>query len=330
MLAAAVALNVAVVVPAVIVTDGGTVSKLLLLASVTLEPPMGATWVSVTVQVLTALCARLVGLQVTPETSTGARRPMLAVWKLPPRIAVTVTLWLLAIELAAVALKAAVVAPAATITEAGTVSQVLLLSSATLDPPVGAAWVSVTVQVLTALCARLVGLQVTPETRTPVSRLMVTVRELLPRVAVKVALWLLAIEAPAVALNVAVVAPAATVTEAGTVSEALLLASVTLDPPVGAVVFKVTVQLATAPGFRLPGLHMRDEMAGTVTIALAPADTVSPLPVASTPTGLFIVIAVVTALAASVNWMLATTPEAIVLVFNPDSRQVNKPDADAQ
>jgi hypothetical protein len=104
-----------------------------------------------------------------------------------------------------------------------------------------------------------------------------------------------------VALNVAVVAPAATVTEAGTVSEALLLASVTLDPPVGAVVFKVTVQLATAPGFRLPGLHMRDEMAGTVTIALAPADTVSPLPVASTPTGLFIVIAVVTALAASVN-----------------------------
>jgi hypothetical protein len=41
-------------------------------------------------------------------------------------------------------------------------------------------------------------------------------------------------EAAAVARNVAVVAPAATVTDAGTVREALLLASVTLDPPVGA------------------------------------------------------------------------------------------------
>jgi len=44
---------------------------------------------------------------------------------------------------------------------------------------------------------------------------------------------LLAIEAAAVALNVAVVAPAATVTVAGTVSEVLLLASVTPDPPTG-------------------------------------------------------------------------------------------------
>jgi hypothetical protein len=63
---------------------------------------------------------------------------------------------------------------------------------------------------------------------------MVAVCELVPRVAVTVALSLPAIEAAAVALNVAVVAPAATVTDAGTVSEALLLASVTLDPPVGA------------------------------------------------------------------------------------------------
>jgi hypothetical protein len=46
---------------------------------------------------------------------------------------------------------------------------------------------------------------------------------------------LLAIVAAAVALNVAVVAPAATVTDAGTVSKVLLLPSVTLDPPAGAV-----------------------------------------------------------------------------------------------
>ena len=46
---------------------------------------------------------------------------------------------------------------------------------------------------------------------------------------------MLAMVAAAVALKVAVVAPDATVTYAGTVSEALLLPSVTADPPVGAV-----------------------------------------------------------------------------------------------
>jgi hypothetical protein len=46
-----------------------------------------------------------------------------------------------------VALKVAVVAPDGTVTEAGRASRVLLLASVTLDPPVGATWVSVTVQV---------------------------------------------------------------------------------------------------------------------------------------------------------------------------------------
>ena len=95
---------------------------------------------------------------------------------------------MLAIEAAAVALKVAVVAPAATVTDAGTVSEALLLASVTLDPPVGAFWVSVTVQVLTALCPRLAGSQATPETSTGASRLIVAVLELLPRVAVTVAL----------------------------------------------------------------------------------------------------------------------------------------------
>jgi hypothetical protein len=136
--------------------------------------------------------------------------------------------------------------------------------------------------------------------------------------------------AAAVALKVAVVAPVATVTDAGRVSKALFLASVTLEPPAGAVVFKVNVQLATALGVRFPGLHVREEMVGTVMTALVPAETGNPLPVASTPTGLFIVIAVVTGLAASVNCTLAITPEDIVLVFDPVSRHVSKPDAEVQ
>ena len=90
--AAAVALKVAVVAPAVTVTDAGTVSDVLLLASVTLEPPRGAVWVSVTVHVPTALCPRLAGLQARVDTRTGASRLTVAVWELLPRVEVTVTL----------------------------------------------------------------------------------------------------------------------------------------------------------------------------------------------------------------------------------------------
>ena len=95
---------------------------------------------------------------------------------------------MLAIEAAAVALKVAVVAPAATVTDAGTVSEALLLARVTLEPPVGAVWASVTVHVLTALRPRLVGLQASADTSTDPDRVTVAVVELLPRVAVTVAL----------------------------------------------------------------------------------------------------------------------------------------------
>jgi hypothetical protein len=90
--AAAVALKTAVVAPADTVTDAGTVSKALLLDTVTVAPPEGAVCVSVTVQLLTPLCPRLVGLQVTPDTSTGANKLIAAVCKLAPSVAVTVAL----------------------------------------------------------------------------------------------------------------------------------------------------------------------------------------------------------------------------------------------
>ena len=49
-------------------------------------------------------------------------------------------------------------------------------------------------------------------------------------------------------LNFALVAPAATVTLAGTVAAAVLLdVSVTIEPPAGAALFSVTVPLALAP-----------------------------------------------------------------------------------
>ena len=88
--AEAVALKAALVAPAATVTEAGTASEALLLASVTLEPLVGA--VSVTAQVLTALGPRLVGLQATPETRTGANRLMVDVCELEPRLAVRTAL----------------------------------------------------------------------------------------------------------------------------------------------------------------------------------------------------------------------------------------------
>jgi hypothetical protein len=62
-----------------------------------------------------------------------------------------VAFWLLGILAAAVALNVAVIAPDPTVTEDGTVSRALSLPSVTMVPPVGAACVSVTRQVLAEL-----------------------------------------------------------------------------------------------------------------------------------------------------------------------------------
>jgi len=58
-----------------------------------------------------------------------------------------------------------------------------------------------------------------------------------------------------VAVKLAVVEPAATVTEVGTVSAALLSESATLEPPVGAACDNVTVQVALPPELTVAGVH---------------------------------------------------------------------------
>jgi hypothetical protein len=69
-----VALKVADVAAAATVTEPGTVRLELVFVRVTLAPPVGAGWVRVTVQVLAAFGPRLVGLQASEETRTGAIR----------------------------------------------------------------------------------------------------------------------------------------------------------------------------------------------------------------------------------------------------------------
>lgn len=66
---------------------------------------------------------------------------------------------------------------------------------------------------------------------------------------------------PAVALNVAVVEPAGTVTvEAGTGSNVLLLEMATDVPPLGAAWFKVRVQVVLTPELKPVGLHTKEDI----------------------------------------------------------------------
>jgi len=85
----------------------------------------------------------------------------------------------LLVRVPVVAVKVAVVAAAATVTEAGTVSAVVLLDSVTEAPPVGAAFVRVTVHVEEPFEERLVGLQASVDINTGAVRLTVAVAELL-------------------------------------------------------------------------------------------------------------------------------------------------------
>jgi len=75
---------------------------------------------------------------------------------------------------------------------------------------------------------------------------------------------------PLVAPKLAVVAAAATVTEAGTVNIALLLESVTAAPPVGADLVTVTVHVLLALGPRLDGAQaIEDTSTGATKLMVA-------------------------------------------------------------
>lgn len=62
--------------------------------------------------------------------------------------------------------------------------------------------------------------------------------------------------------NVALVAPAATVTPDGTVTEVLLLDRLTRAPPLGAAPLRVTVPVEEEPPFTLPGLSVTEDSTG--------------------------------------------------------------------
>ncbi len=307
---------------------------MLLLFSVTLDPPVGAACDNVTVQldVLAELTVVGVHCNAVAVTVTVGDTVSEAVAEPPFSVAVTVAVWL-EVTVAAVAVNVAVVAPAATVTEAGTVSAVvLLLFSVTLDPPVGAACDNVTVQLDVPAELTVVGVHCTAVTVTVGDTVSEAVAEPPFSVAVTVAVWL-EVTVAAVAVNVAVVAPAATVTEAGTVTTVvLLLVSVTLDPPVGAACDNVTVQLDVPAEARVVGVHCSAVTIDSRLMVPPVPETATNVPPGSVPIVLLITSEskVPAPLAGIVAVTTATTPVPMAVSFIPVARHVREPAPDTQ
>jgi len=162
----------------------------------------------------------------------------------------------------------AVVAPDPTVTPLGVVVEALLSDSATKAPPAGAGPVRVTVAVeepppttvvgFTTNVLRLGGTMVNPaDWVTPLK---------LPEIVTVVC-----VATPVVVtVNVALVAPATTVTAAGVEDDELLSLKETVNPPVGAGELIVTVPVELVPPVTLLGFIVREVNAGADPVKLTP------------------------------------------------------------
>ena len=151
------------------------------------------------------------------------------------------------------------------------------------------------------------------------------------RVAVTTAVWL-DVTALAVAVKVAVVAPAATVTEGGTARAELLSDTLTSVPPLGAACDKVTVQVTFPGGVSELGVHVRLVSVGDAchpwTVMVPPLpETATALPSARDPIVPLTEMRTDPLLVAeaSVAVTTATTPLPITVEFIPVAKQTIDP-----
>jgi hypothetical protein len=119
-------------------------------------------------------------------------------------------------------------------------------------------------------------------------------------------------------------AAAGTVTDAGAVSVALLFDRMTIAPPVGAALLRVTVQVLEALGPRLVGLQASAEMsAGAATEMLPPvADMGMAFPIVDAPKVPLTPIVIELAFEASPTVTTATLSFGITFVLRPVATQV--------
>jgi hypothetical protein len=181
------------------------------------------------------------------------------------------------------------------------------------------------VQVLEALLPRVEGAQASELSCAGATRLMVLVRFTPPALAVTTPLWLALTCAP-VAVKLAEVCPAVTVTLEGTVRFALLLESETGNPPAGAVPFKETVQelvpgvlIVNEPQFKV----LRETDTGRVMLPGLPLDGMEvPPAVEATTLVSWMVIGLLEGCPEIWKVATATWPSAITLLLNPTIRQL--------
>jgi len=181
----------------------------------------------------------------------------LQVWEMPLALAVNCTVTAV-VTVAAVAPNVLLLAPGKTVTNAGTVRFGLLLLSETVTPPAGAAAVRLTVHRLTPAETSAAGTQVSPAScagpcEGPIVRLNVWETPLAVAVNCTVTA---AVTVPAVATKVALLLPAGTVTDPGTVRFALLLLSETVTPPPDAAAVRLTVQVLVPAATSEPGTQL--------------------------------------------------------------------------
>src|SRR5712692_4039798 len=265
----AVTVKLALLAPPGMVTLAATLATdVLLLERVTSAPPAGAAALKVTVPVEDAGPTTLVGLSAMVESVTagggggGGVTVSGTVRVTPPKDAKMVA------ELAAATgevdtVKVALVAPAAIVTLAGTLATAALLLESDTTAGLGVTAAKVTVPVEELPPTTLVGLTVTALRTDAAGEFTVIGAKRIVPPSVAVSWTVVGATLNVVTVKLALVAPAATVTLAGTLAEpGRLLDRVTTVPPVGTALASVTVPVAGLPPVTLLGLTLNEESAG--------------------------------------------------------------------
>lgn len=143
---------------------------------------------------------------------------------------------------------------------------VLLLLRVTSDPPLGADPVSATVPVDDAPPVTEVGFR---ETEDSVGAVIVSIADFVPPYVADTLTDVRDATGAVVIVNVAVVAPAETVTLAGTLAAVLLSVNVTTTPPAGAAPLSLTVPVELLPPMTEVGLKLSVVTAGGLTVSVA-------------------------------------------------------------
>jgi hypothetical protein len=235
--------NVAVDAPAATVTEAGTVALVLLDDRLTLSPLEGAGPLRVTVPVELLPPTTEVG-EIAMLCSAEGVTASIVVFVTEPKTAVMVAVVVVATD-EVVIVKVAVEPPAATFTEVGTVTLVVLDDKLTLVAPGPAGPVRVTVPVEVFPPTRVLGDTVRPDSCAAVIASVADFVVLPCEPVILTVVYAPTAEVPI--LNVTDVAPANTVTLAGTVALALLDERLITVPPGPAAPLSVTVPIADVP-----------------------------------------------------------------------------------